>query len=83
MNGEENLSHWGKKYRIVKIFNCRAQDEWQLDEWFETYSVAVEGVIHEQGEWLDPGRRSMKDQLPVLLQYSGAGSGWGRPRAGL
>ena len=33
---------WGKKYLIVKIFNCRAQDEWQLEEWFEDYPVALD-----------------------------------------
>ena len=73
---------WGKKYLIIKIVKCRAQDEWQLEEMFEDYPVAVEGVIYDPGEWLDPGWRSMKDQLPPWLQYPGAGSGWGRPRGG-
>ena len=73
---------WGKKYLIVKIFKCRAQDEWQLEEWFETYPVAVEGVIYQRGEWLDPGWQSIKDQLHSRVQYPGAGSGWGRSRGG-
>ena len=74
---------WGTQYLIVKIFKCRAQDEWQLEEWFETYPVAVDGVIHQRGEWLDPGWRSIKDQSPSRVQYPCAGSGWGRPRGGL
>ena len=59
---EEFPTHepWGTQYLIVKIFNCRAQDEWQLEEWFEYYPVAVDGVIHQRGEWLDPGWRSIK-----------------------
>ena len=63
---------WGKKYLITKIVNCRAQGEWQLEEELETQPVAVEGVIYEPGEWLDPGWRSMKDTLPPWLRYPGA-----------
>ena len=41
---EEFPTHepWGTQYLIVKIFNCRAQDEWQLEEWFDYYPVAVD-----------------------------------------
>ena len=50
-----------------------------MEEELETQFVAVKGVVYEPGEWLDPGWRSIKDQLPSRLN-PGAKSGWGRLR---
>ena len=47
----------GTQYLIVKFFRCKAQQEWQLEEWFEYYPVAVDGVIYQRGEWNDPALR--------------------------
>ena len=33
----------------VKIFRCKAQQEGQLQDWFERYLVAVDGVIYQRG----------------------------------
>ena len=70
----------GTQYRMVKIFRCKARQEWQLEDWFEYYCVAVDGVIYQRGEWNDPTMRCMKDQFPPWLQPPVAGSGWGRRR---
>ena len=43
----------------------------------EDHPVAVEGVVYDPGEWLDPGWRSMKDRMPPWVQYPGAGGGFG------
>ena len=68
------------QYLIVKRVRCKAQQERQLEEWFDWYPVAVDGVIYQQGEWNDPALRSMEEQLPPWLQQPVSGSGWGRPR---
>ena len=70
----------GTQYRMVKIFRCKARQEWQLEDWFEYYCVAVNGVIYQRGEWNDLAMRCMKDQFPPWLQPPVAGSGWGRRR---
>ena len=67
----------GKTYIIVRIFRCKARQEWQLEDWFECYPVAVDGVIYQRGEWNDPAWRYMKEQLPPWLQYPFEGSGGG------
>ena len=72
----------GTTHLIVKVFRCKAQQEWQLEEWFEYYPVTVDGVIYQRGEWNNPALRSMKEQLPPWLQYPVAGSGWRRLRGG-
>ena len=71
----------GPKYLVVKIARCKAQQEWQLEDWFKYYPVEVDGIIYERGEWLDPGWRAIKAQLPPRLQYPGwyPSSGWGGP----
>ena len=51
----------GTQYLIVKIFRCKAQQEWQLEEWFDWYPVAVDGVVYQRDEWNDPALRSMKE----------------------
>ena len=56
-----------KKYFVTRIVKCRDQNEWQLEEELETQFVAVKGVVYEPGEWLDPGWRSIKDELPQWL----------------
>ena len=48
----------GTQYITVKVFWCEAQQEWQLEDWFECYPVAV---------WNDPAWRRAKDQLPPWL----------------
>ena len=71
----------GPRYLVVKKFRCKAQQEWELEEWFKYYPVEVDGIIYERGEWLDPGWRAIKAQLPPRLQYPGwyPSSGWGGP----
>ena len=39
----------GTQYITVRIFRCKAQQEWQLEDWFERYLVAVDGVIYQRG----------------------------------
>ena len=70
----------GAQYITVRVFRCKAQQEWQLEDWFEYYPVAVDGVIYQRGEWNNPALRSMKEQLPPWLQHPVAGNEWGRPR---
>ena len=33
----------GRRYLVVKIVRCKAQQEWQLEDWFEYYAVEVDG----------------------------------------
>ena len=54
----------GKKYKITRIVNCRAQDEWELEEALGRQPVAVGGVIYEPSEWNDPGWRTLKTTIP-------------------
>ena len=46
---EELPTHepWGTNYLVVKVFRCKAQQEWPLGEWFEYYPVEVDGIIYQ------------------------------------
>ena len=40
----------GKQYITVQVFLCEAQQEWQLENWFELCLVEVDGNIYQREE---------------------------------
>ena len=48
---------------VIRVVKCTARQEWEWEDYFEAYPVAVNDYVYQRGVWRDPVARTSKRRV--------------------